>query len=744
MTPKRHCSLLSATLLLLAAIVAGCSSDDDGFIRPDAPAVEPGMRIAVADAVRSSRADGDPVEQQATLSNELIRSWWMAFVKDNTIAAITPVNTCAESGVTSDALTGFTVLPGSYTVYGFANITPAELAAATGLNIAVGQTAAFDGARFNNLQRPANTGLIPMTGKTADVTITTGGDNNFTVNVTRVFGKVEMTLRNESALPLTLTSLTFGPVSNGGAVPLMPGSAIAAPYLPAEMSLPVPAEGVSVAANATSDAIYSYVRESALDDDGQFAVSTTFTRQREGVTDPQPEIFRALIPATTLNSIARNEWIHIPLVVNNYIFRALVRFYPPIGGFPAYTVDEETDGCVHTTFHTPGVFTILPSLYRDTEPDTPLLSTSYTLDRIEVLGVDGNAVPEGFFTVTPSQDATTREITGEIGSVDGTVELRLTFTVTHTDGDTTYTHTYTRSVFITRASSTSDITMHFYQYADGTLVNNVWTSIPSFPQAIRFTKVTGSGEFGQFTRSYNGNNVQRIGFKQGTFAMEAVDEDYYIKSVKAEMSFWRNTNTSTHSRWTPSSFFWTPGKATPQGVLDIPSPTISAEDVYAWFGVVNFTEAGSQTVTFNYSTGSHRLNIAGVDVLDLDGNVLTSDYHYGYTGSAQHNKVYTIHIPAVGQYILRYFVITRDFNSNPETITASGNVQFSKAVQSVNSPIAIAWGDRMFGVICNENQPTATLTAYGTSDNPIKLVMDPSFEKWLLFWEFDVVVAKKL
>lgn len=765
MIQTKHCSLfslLAASIVLLASVFTGCSQNDD-FPAPDAPAVEPGMRIAVADA--ASRADGDP----APLSNELINSWWMAFVAaDGRIAAITTVKDCSADPVDSDALTGFTVMPGTYTVYGFANITPAELSAATGLNIAVGQTAAFDGACFNHLQRPANNGLIPMTGKTTEeVTITVDGANDFTVNVTRVFGKVEMTLRNASDLPLSLTSLTFGPLSNGGAVSLMPGSAIAAPYFPAEVVLPGPSDDVG--ATTTSSPIYFYTRESTLDDDEQFAVSATFTRRRGEATAPVPETLRALISRTDASYIARNEWLRIPLVVNNYIFRALVRFYPPIGGFPAYTVDEEADGRITTTFRTPGAFTILPSLYLDTAPDTPLSTASYTLDKIEELGVDGNAVPEGFFTVAPSQDATTGEITGEIGSVEGTAELRLTFTVGYGDIDPdtnkpAYEHTYTRSVFITRASSTADpeISKNFVRRdATGCVFDaNQW--VAPFGEFMgtqiraRLYDINSYGGFNQFTTTDPFNsasgNVKRLSLSRSEYTFAVIDatsvnevEGYYVKdfSARANIYDWSSHSAFPATSWYGHTFGWHPEDATPQGILDIPSPTLAASEIRGTAGLVQFNQVGEQTLTFSFRRGSsgYRLNTVGVDVLNLNGNVVTSDYHFGYTGNAASNNVYTINIPAVGTYIVRYFVTSRETNSLVVPITSSGTITYSGSITTFTDRTLILINNKP--VIVRTGTPHTNIHATGTLEKPITLYIAPNDNIYLTLWDFNIVVAKQ-
>ncbi|MBQ7635602.1 MAG: hypothetical protein IJS89_08540 [Bacteroidaceae bacterium] len=100
-------------------------------------------------------------------------------------------------------------------------------------------------------------------------------------------------------------------------------------------------------------------------------------------------------------------------------------------------------------------------------------------------------------------------------------------------------------------------------------------------------------------------------------------------------------------------------------------------------GYLAIKDAGTHTVTFKYTSGSHRLDVAGVDVLDaFTGEVVASDYHKGYTGGSSSANVYSLDIPTAGYYLVRYFrditeeangVITGSWNSNG-SITWTGNV----------------------------------------------------------------------
>ena len=139
------------------------------------------------------------------------------------------------------------------------------------------------------------------------------------------------------------------------------------------------------------------------------------------------------------------------------------------------------------------------------------------------------------------------------------------------------------------------------------------------------------------------------------------------------------TEAFIYNAWTGSTFSWIPGSDTPQGIRNLGLPNDYISGVQGYLGIL---EAGSHTVTFQYTNGSHKLEIAGVDVMDLSGTVVASDYHKGYTGGSKSNNVYTLNIPERGYYLVRYFrdlteekngSITTAFNSNG-TITWTGNI----------------------------------------------------------------------
>lgn len=138
----------------------------------------------------------------------------------------------------------------------------------------------------------------------------------------------------------------------------------------------------------------------------------------------------------------------------------------------------------------------------------------------------------------------------------------------------------------------------------------------------------------------------------------------------------------THDAWTTDDFAIAPAGTVPAGVTAL---GYAADKVAVAQGYVTFKQAGAQTLTFTYKGGPHKLNLVGVDAVDLNGNVVASDYHYGtmgnvvasdyhkgYTGNAAEGNVYRFNVPYGGEFTLVYYAQDKD-----EAITSSGNIRLA-------------------------------------------------------------------
>lgn len=177
----------------------------------------------------------------------------------------------------------------------------------------------------------------------------------------------------------------------------------------------------------------------------------------------------------------------------------------------------------------------------------------------------------------------------------------------------------------------------------------------------------------------------------------------------------------TPKAWNSQSFVWAPGNDLPQGIrsmdIKVDDATVSADDVMGARGYITFRKAGKQTLTFQYTSGNHRLDIVGVDIVDGLGNVKASDYHHGFTGGMKQNNVFTLDVPATGAYVLRYFVAgtkRSDFNSN-------GTITFS---EKVSVPVVV------YDLVAGKSQPASVSTPKvqadetGSADTSTPIIYD--------------------
>lgn len=100
--------------------------------------------------------------------------------------------------------------------------------------------------------------------------------------------------------------------------------------------------------------------------------------------------------------------------------------------------------------------------------------------------------------------------------------------------------------------------------------------------------------------------------------------------------------------WAPDGFFGS--------IANTPSFTYSNYTVLGKEHELNCSAEGIVTVSFDMTSGvKYALHIMGVDLLDAEGNVISSDYHYGTAGAANNCNEYSLHVTTDAVKI-RYFV----------------------------------------------------------------------------------------
>ena len=110
-------------------------------------------------------------------------------------------------------------------------------------------------------------------------------------------------------------------------------------------------------------------------------------------------------------------------------------------------------------------------------------------------------------------------------------------------------------------------------------------------------------------------------------------------------------------------------------VEEVPNRVIEATgasypNVYAYV-VENVALKEGQKVetTVQYTSGSHRLNFGGADLIDATGNICAVDYHSGFSGGQHSDNTFSFVAPYDGTFAVRVFV-----EDKTESIDASSNL----------------------------------------------------------------------
>lgn len=161
--------------------------------------------------------------------------------------------------------------------------------------------------------------------------------------------------------------------------------------------------------------------------------------------------------------------------------------------------------------------------------------------------------------------------------------------------------------------------------------------------------------------------------------------DILVADNGFSFSSWSRDTTGDTQPASPAYWTWEPGSQTPDGIKAL---GFTASDIRGKRGFIAASKAGTHTVTFKYTDGTHGLNIVGVDLVNTNGEIVASDYHIGFTGGASRNNTFTLNIPEAGTYLVRYFVEIKT-----ETITANGTITWSPTVSAAQKPAGPSTGD---------------------------------------------------
>ena len=203
----------TALILMVLAFMTACSTDSADPIQGDSGGVNRGDKVTVHMTLSTASSSGT----RATLSwndgidAENMKSWVVAFVKDNKVVSFAENNNVSDGNRIKDEVT-IKDLPkeeATYQVYSFANLT------ATELGISKDATVTFDDKKWkmDGNGFDVTTKGIPMSNK-QEVTIDAYGKPSISeLWVVRMLAKVTLKFKNPSSTDLVINDITISDIT---------------------------------------------------------------------------------------------------------------------------------------------------------------------------------------------------------------------------------------------------------------------------------------------------------------------------------------------------------------------------------------------------------------------------------------------------------------------------------------------------------------------------------------------------
>lgn len=474
-------SIFSKIMLLCLCLFTACASEEEEFATKYGDPVKVRFELSAAEPAPMSRANtGQYVAEVEPW--ELIHSYRVV-ITDNAgkIVALVDKTFADDTSVEYDPV-DLELRSGSYKAYGFANIDFTYLN-----NLGITKGAAmpnlaelryfvegygenyFNGETLLPMSAFEDTGkYIPMTSLNGQsVTVTERVNQTFGIEVRRLFAKLEFAFRNESAKALNLNSLSVSDLTinkieeevKKPAIFLMnhedQGTDLC--YLPTTYAKATQKHNYGTSPlvipiyTGAADQVKTecfYVLESKADAvTNSFLLDFNFTPTSGSWAESEKERF-ALTDPNSITLIHRNDWIKIPIVIGDWLFKLEVFCYPPIGGYPEAEVKEDESNAFHVTFRSPGDIAFYPTLhkyYDDTEyfdltDPRVLKSTDPISPKVTVTD------PDGIFEKAPQFEA--GELPARLRDKEGNAVVEISAKFEKVKGSGIYTE-MTRKIYVT-------------------------------------------------------------------------------------------------------------------------------------------------------------------------------------------------------------------------------------------------------------------------------------------------------
>ena len=400
----------TALILMVLAFISACSTDSADPIQGDSGGDNPGDKVTVHMTLSTAPSSGTraSLSWKDGVDAENMKSWVVAFVKDNKVVSFAENNNVSDNNRIKDEVTIKDLPKGdTYQVYSFANLT------ATELGISQGATVNFDDKKWkmDGNGFDVTTKGIPMSNKQEVKIDASGKPDKTNLWVVRMLAKVTLQFKNPSSTDLVINDITISDITKNSSengdkenIKLLPkhsdadkDQVVCTPNLVGltatesyQYTLPSPK---TIAAN-TSDyteenEISFYVNESAAGNTSKYFIINLNTSA--GVK--RYALFQ------DWKTIARNDHHILPISLDDYKLKFDIQAFSAIGLYPSITDNGTT--LSYTCYYPEEEFHIQPKVVKAS-------------DDTEVTGIDNTKVKWELIKEDDMADATAAETNAKL------------------------------------------------------------------------------------------------------------------------------------------------------------------------------------------------------------------------------------------------------------------------------------------------------------------------------------------
>lgn len=451
-------------------LLAACSAGDEATSFPGQADAENQVGVTLqlsASSSQTSQSSRSSLTRAAwetdteALPGEMMKSWFVVVVQNGNIEKI--ITSDLKSGVTEvEKDQVFVKLnTGETTFYSFANIKPEEIGLDASTSVGQSLPADFDEKTyqmdgncqlFHQLMTPDFQNGYPMSNKQMVNII----DNQQVINleVIRMVAKVQLSITNATDHDIVLKSITLSDVTLNGNrnIKLLPnvdsanklkGVNLADGVAKGTITLTTAENnGITIGEGATQTACF-YMNESLVDkgaDGGNryFILSLTTVDAATGATSNHRYAM------LSWNEIQRNDYLKIPIKLEDYQIRWKVEAFSPIGVLPKVKDDGEN---LSLDFGYYGEFHIKPEVIKLSRTGSQTLPVSQWQMGTDATGSDGWKLqeqnPQGadgvnIFDCSPAWVPSAYRLEGEMGNRTGSAIYTMKIKVKEQNGLGTY------------------------------------------------------------------------------------------------------------------------------------------------------------------------------------------------------------------------------------------------------------------------------------------------------------------